>query len=278
MTTRKSNVKIENGKVVLSCIVLSMIYDWITKENEKYIKNYIEILLDPSNIIAEKYETHHIIPCLLFKNKIHKNREETELLADKIEGNLIKLSYKNHIMAHYFLWKIFPNNEDMRRPIYLMLGEIDIDTLTENEIREFARIQEECKEANMTEEEKKKYHKLWYKLNKDDLLEKQKNYRVLKHDDISKRNKIYSEKHKIEIAEYGKQWYEKNKESRNKHCREYSSQKCIDPKLGDVCTYNALVKRRLKNEKLYEGVNPKDCIIQNLPSKTTDHEITIFNL
>lgn len=81
MTRREPNIKIENNKVVLSCFVLSVIYDWMTKENSEYVEKYIEVLLDPSNLIAEKYEVHHIIPICLFKDKKHRNRKKCKTFS-----------------------------------------------------------------------------------------------------------------------------------------------------------------------------------------------------
>lgn len=45
-------------------------------------------------------------------------------VADSIEGERIKLSHNNHILAHYFIWKIIPNEEKARRAIYMMLGKV----------------------------------------------------------------------------------------------------------------------------------------------------------
>ena len=156
-------------------------YDSIsTKENINWIIKYFNLLIKNENINSEKFDIHHIIPCSLFKDKNHKTRKETEKLANDINGNKIKLSYKNHIIAHYFLWKIFPNNEDTRRPIYFMLNKLDFKHLTENEIIKFAEIQEECKKANMTKEERK-----------EQLKESKKTYRQNNHKPIAEYNADY---------------------------------------------------------------------------------------
>ena len=65
---------------------------------------------------AKKYNTHHIKPCFTFKDKEHKNRKETEPLANKFNENTIKLSIYNHILAHYYLWRIY-DNQDSKFPL-----------------------------------------------------------------------------------------------------------------------------------------------------------------
>ena len=68
MPRRKSNVKIENGKVVLSDEVLKIIESWRTEENSIWINQYFEYLSYESNLSAEKYNLHHIRPCCTFKD------------------------------------------------------------------------------------------------------------------------------------------------------------------------------------------------------------------
>ena len=77
MSRRKSNVKIENGKVVLSDEVLKIIESWRTEENSIWIDKYKLILLDTSNISAEKFRSHHIILVFLFKDEIYSNRKKS---------------------------------------------------------------------------------------------------------------------------------------------------------------------------------------------------------
>lgn len=78
-------------------------YDSIaTDENFEWIENYFNILMKNENINAEKFDMHHIRPCCTFKDEEYKTRKQTEKLANEFNGNIIKLSYKNHIMAHYF--------------------------------------------------------------------------------------------------------------------------------------------------------------------------------
>lgn len=105
MAIDNSNVKIENGKVIFSQEVLEYFENLRTEENSEWIDKYFEILSNPSNFNAEKFNIHHIRPCSAFKDKEHKNRKQTKSLADEFNENLIKLSIYNHIKAHYFYGK-----------------------------------------------------------------------------------------------------------------------------------------------------------------------------
>lgn len=158
MPRRNSTVEIVDGKVVFSQEILSYFESIRNEENGVWIDKYFERLSDESNLSAEKYRKHHIIPCFSFKDENHKTRKETLSLADKVENNIIKLSVYNHTIAHYCLWKIF-NNEDSRRAVYLMCEKRNINCLSENEIKEFAKIQEECAKENITNDERKEYQK-----------------------------------------------------------------------------------------------------------------------
>ena len=144
MPRRNSTVKIVDGKVVFSEEVLEYFKSIRNEENGIWIDKYFKYLSNEENLTAEKYNGHHIIPCFVFKDETHKNRKETEPLADKVEGNIIKISVYNHLLAHYCLWKIY-NNRDSKTTIQRMCKE-NIDSLSENEIKEIAKIQEECSE------------------------------------------------------------------------------------------------------------------------------------
>mgnify|MGYP003289141010 CR=1 FL=1 len=126
-----------------------------TPENSIWIDKYFNILLKNENIIAKKYHEHHIRPCCTFKDETHRNRRESKPLADKINGNIIKLSIYNHLFAHFYLWKIF-NNQDSKTAFQRMCGQGKyIDNLTENELKDIAKLKEECAKRNQTEKEKK---------------------------------------------------------------------------------------------------------------------------
>ena len=113
MSKDNSNVIIENCQVVFSKEILEYFKNIETEENKEWIEKYFQVLSDQSNINSEKYNIHHIRPCFTFKDENHKNRKETQKLGDNFNGNKIKLSIYNHIMAHYYLWKIY-NNDDSK--------------------------------------------------------------------------------------------------------------------------------------------------------------------
>ena len=296
MTTRKSNVKIENGKVVFSQVL--EYYESIrTKENSEWIDKYFEVLSDISNFKDLIYDIHHIIPCFVFKDKIHKTRKETEFIANSINGNLIKLSLRNHRLAHYYMWKIF-NNESSRRVIYIICGKNkNVEHYTENEFKEFNMIINDCRKTNRTKEKRKEYMKIYskkrreenkdkikiekqeyYIKNKNRELERVRNYRKNNIEKIRAYDRERNKKNKEMKSQKAKLNYKNNREKKLSKQKEYQNQLCIDSIKKDKCTLQALQKRKRKNKDLYKDINPKDCIIQNLPSKTTDYEITIFNL
>ena len=107
MANRNSTVKIVDGKVVFSQEVLSYFESIRNEENSVWIDKYFEYLSDKENLTAEKYNLYHIRPCCTFKDEEHKNRKETLPLGDN--GNIIKISVYNHLLAHYCLWKIYDN-------------------------------------------------------------------------------------------------------------------------------------------------------------------------
>ena len=244
MSTSKPNTKIINSKVAFSNEVLNYINKWRTNENSKYIDEYMKVLLNPSNIIATKFEIHHIIPAFTFRDENHKNRKETIKLADKITENKIKLSLKYHKLAHYYLWKI-------RSAVYFMFNNNDIEDLTKDEVIEFARILEECAKENLTEEEKRERDKKRrntekYKKSKR---EYDKNLHKAKKEKKCKLAKIYNQTHKKE-----KQKYDEN----------LRKQVCFDPIAKEYCTYKQLSHRKhdyVELKDLYKNVNLKSCIV-----------------
>ena len=255
MSKKKPNVKIENGKVILSDEVLSYFKSWETEENFEYIKRYKEVLLDSSNLVDDEFDIHHIIPAFIFADETHTTRNEMLSVADNIEGERIRLSHNNHILAHYFIWKIFPNEEKARRAVYMMLGKIkNFKNITENEIKSLNEIRSECKQTNLTEEELKERDALcsrnYLKNNKEKVLAKKKKYYYENRDDISKKRK----KHYLE-----------NKDDILRRERMKNKQLCFDPKEENVCTYNTLYRRKYRNKEKYKDIILKDCVIPILP-------------
>ena len=243
-----------NKKILLEN-VLNLIYGWRNKKNSKWIKKYINILSDSSNENAKKFEKHHIIPCFSFKDETHKNRSQTEPLANKIEGNLIKLSYYNHIIAHYCLWKIFDTWES-RNVVQQRCGTKDIETLSESQIKKIAKIQEECAKENMTEEEYREHAKKYREENREELNEKSKEWYHANKDEINERRKCYEE-NKDKILENNRIYREENKEEIYSH----SHLLCYDPKKDNFCTLQALYTRKYRNKELYKDVIPSECIV-----------------
>lgn len=213
-----------------------------TDENYEWIDKYFEVLMKEENKTAEKFNKHHIRPCHTFKDKEHKTRKQTKPLADEFNGNLIKLSVYNHLFAHHCLWKIF-NDYDSKMAFQRMCGQGKyIDNLTENELKEIARLKEECAKKNQTEEEKReqrkqynenhkkerkeyskqryennkeritKQHKDYYEYNKEEILERQKERNKNNKEKIAGYSKEYRKNNKEKISKKLKEWYENNKE------------------------------------------------------------------
>lgn len=298
MPKRNSNVKIVEGKVLLSDEVLNIIESWRTEENSEWVDKYLEIISDPSNIDSKKSRGHHIIPCFVFKDEEHKNRKETEPLADEIKGNKIKLSIANHMICHYYLWKII-KNEDSRRAVYMSFNKKNINYLSENEIKKFARIQEECSKENQTEEDRRELSKKRYeehkeekseyrKEHKNEKSEYDKNYYQINKNKKSEYDKIYRKEHrkeklkkakeryeckKDELKQKSKDYYYKNREQilkenaehaeERRECnKKYRNQECYDSVKENYCTLGALKMRKERNKDLYKDIIPQNCIIK----------------
>lgn len=301
MSKRNSTVKIENGKVVFSKEILSYFESIRTEENGVWIDKYFEYLSDESNLTARKYNLHHIRPCCTFKDEEHKNRKETQLLGDEFNGNIIKISVYNHLLAHYCLWKIY-DDWDSKNAIQKMCGQKKyIGDLTEDELIEIAKLKEECAKENQTEEERKEYEKQYREENKDELKKKSKIYREKNKEELSQRHKNWYEKNKDkELARVNEwtennqdrvkknkdNWYQKNKDSILKERKdnrlkylekernyrrthrdkvlERNNRPCKDPIYHDVCTWCALKHRISRNKELYGDVKLPDCLIKDL--------------
>ena len=279
--------------------VLNYFDSIITDENFKWIEKYFNILMREENNSAEKFNIHHIRPCCTFKDEIHTNRKQTKKLGDEFNGNLIKLSVYNHLFAHFYLWKIF-NNKDLKEAFQRMCGQ-QIKDLTEDELKDIARLKEECARYNLTEEEKKenrrkssknyinthpneirereqKYRNSekgkenqrkrslkYYNNNKEKVSERKKKYRKNNKDKISQYWSEYYKNNKDKIYEHKKEYRKENEEKCQKYNKEYNQkyfkQLCYDPKKEDFCTLGALRGRIYNNKELYKNINPKDCII-----------------
>ena len=294
MGTKKPNIKIENSKVIFSQEILNYFENLKNDENSEWINKYFKILSDSSNLIAKKSNVHHLGPVFSFKDKYHKNRKEAKNLADNFKENLIKLSRYNHILAHYYLWKIY-GNWDSKHAVHQLCDIINIEDFTENEIKEIARIKENCIKENRTEEEMKIYRKQYHKLHKKELNEYSKNYNKINNEELTKKKRdyyykyhdkhleqkrIYNRTYSKEISERGKlrrqnnpekfkkqqhKFYEKNKDKLLNQEKLRRSALCYDPKENNICTLSALYNRKYKNKELYKDVIPSECILLFTP-------------
>ena len=283
MPRRNSTTEIKDGKVVFSKEVLSYFESIRTEENGAWIDKYFEYLSDEENLSAEKYNGHHIIPCFTFKDETHRTRKETEPLANKVEGNIIKLSIYNHILAHYCLWKIFDNYNSKHAIQYTIGKDKEINDLSENQIKEIARIREECAEKNQTEEEMKEKQKEYRKSEKgkENQRKRSAKYNNTHKELVSKRKKKYRENNKDKISQYWSEYYKNNKDEiyKNKKeyrknnkekCQEYNheynekyfKQLCYDPIKNDYPTLGALRGRIYNHKELYKNIIPTECVIE----------------
>ena len=274
-------------------------FDSITiDENYEWIKKYFDILMNNENINAEKFNTHHIRPCCTFKDKEHKNRKQTLSLANEFNKNLIKLSIYNHFFAHFYLWKIF-NDKDSKIAFQRMCGQGKyIDNLTEYELKDVARLKEECAKTNRTKEESLKIKKLWneknpnyyknynnknhdkiveqrketYLLNRNKILKQQSEYYKNNTEIILKRNHDYYERNQEKILEQKRNYIKINhekileykadyrKKNHNK-ITEFNAQICYDPIKNDYPKFGALQSRKERNKELYKEINLRDYIL-----------------
>jgi len=263
MPKRKSNVKIENGKAVLSDEVLKIIESWRTEENSIWIDEYLNLLLNNSIIDCKKSRGHHIIPCFVFKDDTHKTRKETEPLADKIEGNIIELSICNHLVAHYYIWKIFKNNLDAKIAFQRSCKQENIDNLTQEEIYIIGRMEEECAKTNKTEEEIKAKNKEYNTIHREERNRKNREYNKTHKKEKAEYNKRYRELHEDDVKKKRKIYNEIHREERNRKGKERGNQQCYDPKENEYCTLYALNARKKRNKEKYKDVIPKDCVIKD---------------
>ncbi len=196
MSTRKPNVKIEDNKIIFSQEIINYFESLRNEGTSEWIDKYFEVLSDPSNFNAEKFNVHHIRPCCTFKDENHKNRKECEKLADEFKENSIKLSIHNHLKAHYYLWKIF-NNRDSKEAFQRMCNEGKyIDNLTEQELQKIARLKEECTKKNKTEESIKKYNEKYRKENSEVISESKKKWYLKNKDELKEKHKKNYEENK----------------------------------------------------------------------------------
>ena len=271
MSIQNNTAEIKDGKVIFSKEVLSYFESLRNEETSEWIDKYFEVLSDKSNPTATKYNLHHIRPCCTFKDKEHKNRKETLKLGDNFNGNIIKVSIYNHLLSHYYLWKIY-NDWNSKRAIESMCCQDKyIDDLSEDELKEVAILKEECAKENQTKEERRKYRKNWYEKNKDK--------------ELTKINE-WTEKNKDRVKKNKDNWYQKNKERISKESKEHRAEKrikereyrhnnkdkikkrnnrpCYDPIRKDICTFSILRHRKNRNKEIYKNIMISECLIKTI--------------
>lgn len=272
MPRRNSTVEIVDGKVVFSEEVLSYFESIRTEENSVWIDKYFEYLGDESNLSAEKYNLHHIRLCCTFKDEEHKNRKETLPLGNKFKGNIIKLSVYNHLLAHYCLWKIY-GNWDSKNSIQKMCGQKKyIGDLSEDELKEIAKLQEECAKENQTEEEKKNYRKEYYWNDREGAIQRVNEWTEKNQDRVKKNKDNWYQRNRDGILKERKdnrpKYLEKEQNYRHTHrdkILERNNRPCRDPiRENEICTWNALRKRKHRNKELYKNVILPNCLIKDL--------------
>ena len=278
MSIKKNMIKIENSKVVFSKEILEYFESLRNEETNKWIDKYIEVLSDTSNFNAPKYNIHHIKPVFTFKTKELNTRRKAEKVANQLCGNRIKLSIYNHILAHFYLWKIYDNHETKIPLNYLFKTSKTIDELTEEELKETAKLIEEFSKTNKSRKE-------YYEEHKEEHKERSKKYNENNKEHLKQKRREYYLNNKEYINFKNKENYEKNKEKRlsqskkyrNEHKKEIKEKAsvrenirnhryCFDPRKSmkntnlikdyKICYWGTLEHWAEKNKKLIDNLTP----------------------
>ena len=224
MSNENNSIKFIDGKVLFSKEIIEYFESIRTEENSEWIDKYFEVLNDESNLNAVKFNMHHIRPCFTFKNKNHRNRKETQKLGDAFNGNIIKLSLYNHLLAHYYLWKIY-NEWNSKKAIQQMSFQKKYtNDLSEDEIKIIAKFREDCAKENQTREELKEYGKQWYENNKERKLKKNKEWIENNYERYLQKRKEWELKNKDKRKQQIHNYYENNKEKIAKLAKERNEQ------------------------------------------------------
>ena len=281
-----STVTIIENQVVFSKEILEYFKSLRNEETNEWVDKYIEVLSDTSNFDAPKYNIHHIKPVFTFKTDELNTRKKAEKIANKFNGNMIKLSIYNHILAHFYLWKIY-NNYETKNPLnYLFNTSKTIDELTEDELKIVAKLTEDVAKTNLTEEEKREKQRKYENEHKDKKLEStrksnkkhrekrrayQQEYNKTHKDSIHKKNKEWREKNKEHCDEYDKNYYKTHKKERkqykelhkediSQYRKDRDSRLCLDPITNLPTTFGKLRRMYEKHEE-YKEIDAKKCLI-----------------
>ena len=174
---------------------------------------------------------------------------------------MIKLSYYNHIIAHYCLWKIFDTWES-RNVVQQRCGTKDIETLSESQIKKIAKIQEECAKENMTEEEYREHAKKYREENRDEINKQKRQHYEENKDEINKKRQKRREENRDEINKKSREWHSIHKdeinERRRKHNEENKDEICEDRKIyRDENKEKILKKRKEHYEENKDEINER---------------------
>ena len=143
------------------------IFDRQYFEENEFMNKYLRLLnnaLDSAYNYGKFPEKHHVLPRSLFK-LYGKDYKSTSQVAEVNQNNLIQLSIKDHILAHYYL-ALFSINELKKPMCYGFLAMLDRNTLkllpSEIELLKMLPELEQIKiERNMLIHENKAGKKPW---------------------------------------------------------------------------------------------------------------------
>lgn len=99
--------------------------------NSSYFNSYKQLIKKPQ-VIDGYYEKHHIIPRCYFSYYA--------LPVDNSKNNIINLTYSDHILAHYYLYKACSNIQikcKLAKALLLTMNKLDINTNNFTEIDNF---------------------------------------------------------------------------------------------------------------------------------------------
>lgn len=118
------------------------------KDNE-YLSAYLSLINEYSADTIGHSEKHHVIPAAVYKHSYSCNAVDARKIADADEKNyVISLLYKDHVLAHYFLYFCTKGNvkKAMGKAIICMVGNLEIDKLDLSEFKylpeQFDKIQQ----------------------------------------------------------------------------------------------------------------------------------------
>ena len=118
--------------------------------DNQYLDQYVKLIIDNRNNISNVYcENHHIVPACYYKT--------SSIPVDNSDINIVRLSYKNHIHAHYLL-SLCTTGDMKFKMICAVLRMLGNNTnLSEEEFNSFINDKELQEEIASSKELHKKY-------------------------------------------------------------------------------------------------------------------------